>query len=383
MKPSGHKPYWLRVSDVQGSYTIPYIQSHRDLSFRVDFKALPQGASRATIVISCDGEDVRRGVVTVSSPHVLFSCLAPGEYTVSVTVVDCAGETQQHFGYSRIGIGTVVAALGDSLTEGYHGHGFWRQILDLCADDFPASAVSVDGRNFPQFSPTTHIHRPSVNCFQSWMTRLNNLLSEAWKVPVFVANEGWGGYTSADYLTMMEQNCDGWCDRVRQLSPAVWLIHLGVNDERHGVSGGEFETNLRGIVKLLLGEFGAAPENIYLARPSYDYFPGAAAVLRTYIAQIEAVVESLGVQAGPDFFATFSQDRETWYGDDPVHPGPEGMDLMADLWAERLSSHVSASPDSVPHETRQSAAQRERTTAVDCLILPAPSHPQPPQEDMS
>ena len=89
----------------------------------------------------------------------------------------------------------------------------WRASLDLTASDFPDEAVSADGRNFPRFAPTTAVHKPEVNCFQSWMTRLNDRLAKAWEQPVFIANEGWGGHDSAQYLAVMRGNRGGWRDR--------------------------------------------------------------------------------------------------------------------------------------------------------------------------
>ncbi len=113
--------------------------------------------------------------------------------------------------YSRFGVGTVIAALGDSITEGYLGRGYLMPDLKLSADRFPAESVSRDGRNFPQYGPTTERYLPSVNCFESWMTSLNNRLTDTWRQPVFIANEGWGGITTAGYLAMMRSDA-GWRD---------------------------------------------------------------------------------------------------------------------------------------------------------------------------
>ena len=137
----------------------------------------------------------------------------------------------------------------------------------------------------------------------------------------------------------MRTNQGGWRDRMRLLRPNVWLIHLGVNDDRQQAEPRTVGANLRGMVDILCSEFGATPDSIYIARPSYDYAPGAAELLRQYCRQIDALVADLGLRPGPDFFAAFSRDRERWYGSDPVHPGPEGMDWMADLWLDALAPH--------------------------------------------
>ncbi len=240
-------------------------------------------------------------------------------------------------GYRGDGAGTVIAALGDSITEGYWGERFWRDSLDLTADMFPPESVSRDGRNFPQYAPTAKHHAPTVNCFTSWMPRLNDLLSEQWRRPVFIANEGWGGITTGGYLDMMRRDV-GWQDRMRLLKPSVWLIHLGVNDERAKVPADAFSANMRAIVDILRADYLADTSQIYLAYPSYDYAPGAEDFLRSYLVEIDRMVAGLGVRKGPDFFEAFSKDRAQWYGEDPVHPGPEGVERMAELWANTLAT---------------------------------------------
>lgn len=325
----------ISVPDIKGSYTIPHIQSGRDLRVTVDFSAA--GAVAADVQL--EGPEFRAEKrVEKASPTALFSGLPPGEFQLAVDWRDGAGSSVAKTVYTKIGVGCVLGAIGDSLTEGYHGQGFMNESLDLKAADFPADAVSKDGRNFPQFAPTTYHHKPSVNSFQSWMTSLNDRLAGSWKMPVFIANEGWGGFSSANYLAAMRGNSGGWQDRMRQLKPSVWLIHLGVNDERQKVSAEQFAANMRAIIGILRADYQADPSQIYLAYPSYDYAPGAEDLLRSYIVEIDRMVADLGVRKGPDFFEAFSTERAKWYGTDPVHPNPEGVELMAKLWAETLAT---------------------------------------------
>ncbi len=332
----------ISVADIKGSYTIPHIQSDRDLRVTVDFSA-PETVSAD---LRLEGPEFRaEKTVEKGSPSAVFSGLPPGEFQLAVEWRNGAGSSVAKTVYAKIGVGCVLGAIGDSLTEGYHGQGFMRESLDLKAADFPADAVSKDGRNFPQFSPTTFQHKPSVNCFQSWMTSLNNRLAESWKMPVFIANEGWGGFTSANYLAAMRGNAGGWQDRMRLLKPSVWLIHLGVNDERQKVSAEQFAANMRAIIGILRADYQADPSQIYLAYPSYDYASGAEEVLRSYIVEIDRIIAELGVRKGPDFFEAFSKDKTKWYGTDPVHPGVEGVELMAELWAKTLPTPKPASAD--------------------------------------
>ena len=330
-------PLLLRVKDVKGSYTIPVIQSADAIEPSIEIHDAETCAVRAALL----GKDkAGKAEATRDTPRLRFAGLAPGEYMLELTGVDEAGKNLWTRRVGPIGIGYVLAALGDSLTEGYFGAMFHRDDLNLSAEDFPRESVSRDQRNFPRYAPTAHGHTPQFNCFQSWMPRLNDGLTAAWQQPVFIANEGWGGYTTGNYLDMMRGNYAGWGDRMRLLKPSIWLIHLGVNDERHNVSAHAFAHNLRAIVHVLRSDYGAQADAIYIAYPSHDYAPGASAALRGYIARIDEIVDELGLRHGPDFFKAFAMDRAKWYGADPVHPGPEGMDYMADLWLRILAPGV-------------------------------------------
>ena len=330
----------LTVEDIKGSYTIPYIQSARDLTARIEWRG---EAESAAIVLLKGAQEVERREAQRPAETITFECQAPGEYDIEARSRNLAGAETGRTALRRIGIGTVLAAIGDSITEGGCGHGFWRESLDLKADMFPPCAVSKDGRNFPQFSPTTQRHEQvakavwgkMVNCLQSWMTPLNEGLAGAWKQPVFIANEGWGGTTSGSYLQMMQKD-QGWQRRMRQLRPRVWLIHLGVNDERGKVPALQFARNMEAIVDFLIKEHGAAADHIVIAKPCYDYFPGAREILEACGEQIDGLVARRGLKPGPDFFTAYSTDKERWYGRDLVHPNVEGMQQMGRLWLEAL-----------------------------------------------
>ncbi|MBI2297852.1 MAG: SGNH/GDSL hydrolase family protein [Armatimonadetes bacterium] len=167
------------------------------------------------------------------------------------------------------------------------------------------------------------------------MTRLNDRLAAAWGVPVFIANEGWGGYSTANYLELMLTD-RGWHERMQQLQPTWFLIHLGVNDERALRPADDVQRDLATMVELLMAGCRARPERILVARPCYDVWPGAEAILGRYIDRIDLLIERLGLRPGPDFFAAYGADPARWYGVDPVHPSEEGMRYMAELWAEAL-----------------------------------------------
>jgi len=320
------------VPDAGGTYTIPYIQSADALQAIAAFD--DPRVARVDLSLLLGDERVASGTATRKRPDVSFAGLKPGEYTLLARGLSSDGGEVSRSETARIGVGTIIAALGDSITEGYYGHGF-RRGLELTADDFPPEAVSRDGRNFPQLAPTTAVHLPEVNCFQSWMTDLNDLLTDSWQHPVFIANEGWGGHSTEAYLNLMHAD-ENWQARMRLLNPDLWLIHLGVNDGRAQVAPAAFAANLRTLVHVLAAEYGAQPNRLLIARPSYDYFEGAEPVLRSYCAQIDALTKELGLAPGPDFFAAYATEHYRWYGTDPVHPNVQGMQRMAELWHEAL-----------------------------------------------
>lgn len=323
---------FLTVPDVQGAYTIPYIQSSAELRISADFGASAPAAIRVSLAL--DGRAVGEKAVSPERTIARFRDLAPGEYTLRMVGMDATGRQVSEATLTRVGVGTVIAAIGDSITEGYYGHAF-RRGENLDASQFPPEAVSRDGRNFPQYAPTSAMNLPEFNCFQSWMTDLNNLLADALKQPVFIANEGWGGYKTSDYIALMETD-HNWQERMRLLRPNLWLIHLGVNDERALLPAETVAQNLETIVKRLCDDYRATPARILLAKPCYDYAEGAAAILESYCAEIAKLIARLGLRPGPDFFDAYSRDKQRLYGDDPVHPTVAGMELMARLWSEAI-----------------------------------------------
>jgi lysophospholipase L1-like esterase len=329
----------LTVPDIKGSYTIPYIQSDDTLHVRVIFP--PGGPTRARLILILGDQPIADRDATPADPDITIEGLHAAEYTLRLGGVGDDGRIVCSAVWRRLAVGTVIGAIGDSITEGYHGHGFWRDDLNLTASAFPPEAVSRDGRNFPQYSPTTAWHRPDVNCFQSWMTDLNNLLARRWDRPVFIANEGVGGITTGATLNTM-RNDKGWQARMKLLAPQVWLIHLGVNDERAKLPAATVGANLQAIVSLLVSDYGARPDHILVARPCYDYAAGAAPILQSYITEIDALIARRRLRPGPDFFAAYAVDRAKWYGADPVHPNLAGMEYMARLWDEALAAALPA-----------------------------------------
>ena len=68
------KPFTLRIDDVKGSYTIPFIQSSRELHARIAFT--DAAAASADVRLVLDGKPVARQRARREQPSVVFHKLA-------------------------------------------------------------------------------------------------------------------------------------------------------------------------------------------------------------------------------------------------------------------------------------------------------------------
>jgi hypothetical protein len=80
----------LRIEDIQGSYTIPHIQSSRDLDFEVTFSHPSAVAARVELLQNGTPCGAIREA-SRQSPKVHFLGLAPGEYDIRVSFHDQSG----------------------------------------------------------------------------------------------------------------------------------------------------------------------------------------------------------------------------------------------------------------------------------------------------
>ncbi len=129
-KDSAEQSVRLVVEDVKGTYAIPYIQSGRVLKACIEFND-PAVATVCLGLTDCEAKVAltravgsrSRGLATrlLHGPAFVaeFGGLEPGEYTLEVEGRDGEGRSKCRATYSPIGIGTIIAAIGDSITEGY------------------------------------------------------------------------------------------------------------------------------------------------------------------------------------------------------------------------------------------------------------------------
>lgn len=316
----------------EGTHAVPYIQSSNDVSFRVEFVDVELETIELELIK--DGEIVAEADLTPDNESVNVMALDDGEYEIVLRGFDEKEEGLFEHHLAPLGIGDTIAMIGDSLTEGYYGNAWRAKTNDLTAQMFPPESVSSDGRNYPQFAPTAFKHWPEVNAMQGCLTDLNNLLTAAFQHPVFISNEGWGGITSEQFLTMMRTDRD-WEFRMRELSPSLWLIHLGANDLLAKVPSKKLIENMQAITDILRRDYGAAPEDICIALPSYNTGEGLPEGNAAYADALRTFIAENGFLLGPDFHTIFSTAHAQYYKDF-IHPTPEGMPFMAECWRDAL-----------------------------------------------
>lgn len=314
----------LAITDENNkTFYIPYIQTSPNLmvSANVATSALPAGGSvKFVLNQGLSGEQVQYGITAPFSAQ--FNNLSKAEYTLDVYIVDSSRNVYGagHDKAIRIGIGDIITAIGDSITEGYNGKMCgstpitnWLAVPSKCS-------ASKDGRNFPQHGPTGGTYK------QSWMTEMNDHLATAYGYPVFIMNEGVGGITAGKYLKRIQTNKRNWQTRQNNLKPNKWLIHLGVNDVNASVSASAFKTNITSIVNILNTSYGAKPQSIYMSYPMY--WGGKTA---RYLPVVDSLVNTEKiVSMGPDFFGYYKKYPNYVPNG---HPSVAGVTQMARLWA--------------------------------------------------
>lgn len=360
------------------SYLIPYIQTDKNLTVKAQASNLEANWS-IQFSVKKGTQTIATQIDTQAPFEATFSNLDKGEYEISVSIVNhiqaslwfldsyevISGVNAQD-SVKNVGIGDIIAAVGDSITSGYYSNDFITDYKVQTPQDISyissrnhasftevensktlEEMVSKDKRNFPQSSPMGDRYQ------ESYLTDLNNLYSSYKGYPVFILNEGHPGITTGGYIsTYIDADTpigNLWRERITTIKPNIWTIHLGANDASTDVSTYSFDTNLKTI--LIYIKTVTPDAKIVIAKPSY--YVSHTQLESTYLSYIDKLIDpSQNIYAGPDFFNYFSSSnvRLTEYHTEDnsfpacplngertcIHPNPIGMADMAKMWNDAL-----------------------------------------------
>ena len=322
----------LAIPGRAGDYLVPYIQTSPDLAFNLEVNGYSSGG---VVSVTLDAGWPSAQFLALNNPPFsgTFHDLEMGDHTLSAELVGApgrAGPSHQLLAateLTHVARGDIVAALGDSTTEGNGGPFFnfmpnWTVALATAAE-----WTSPDGRSYPQAGALSKPRSPA-----SFTGTLGSLLEALWHHPVLVLNDGWSGATADDYsriTTSGELRAE-----YSAAHPDVWIVNLGVNDPLTNQSPAQFDVSMHAIVQNLDGLFGAHNNDIHVACPIYakDARHNGEA---QYLPVIEHLRATAGLGAAPNFF-TYYQNDSAGVADE-VHPNATGYHDMAILWAQALT----------------------------------------------
>ena len=311
-----------------------YLQTSSTLSVSAEMCSTVAGSGIRFVL---DGGPGSGGVQMddYNQPFVVnFSGLASSEHVVDAYLIDNAGNqisgVATHDKVTSIGVGKYYVAMGDSITA-------------ATGDDYPADDISLDGRNSGGgYEPI-----------------LNNLLTSFFDRPVTVVDEGVGGTTSGDGITLLPA-------LLSEHPPAqLYLVLYGMNDARPGnpipsglgLSPGDpgYAGSYKDHMQRIINGINASGAQIALAKipialgdcndptvcPPYpDPNTGARSL---NIQQFNKVIDELVADPAnnititpPDFYSYFEAHYQTQYSDN-IHPNGIGYQSMANLWFQALT----------------------------------------------
>lgn len=300
------------------NFTIPYIQTSRNLHVSADAKQIAQGQG-VKFILTGAGKSIISYDFEANYAATIYD-LPKAEYKLEVFIVDkdknvIAGEANSDFA-TNIAIGDIIVAIGDSITEGFNG---------VILEDDPyktwldAGLKSRDNRNYPQCGSA----RPNKNKSTQQVSqhlKLNDSLAMGYGYPVFILNQGRSGITTTGYLEFMKTAT--WNKPNELLKPNKWIIHLGVNDR---VGSDQARESLDNIVQTLINDNQAQPKDIYLSTPLIG---------QDWPTYIDKVIADNKISVGPDFNTLVKNYPE--FMSDTVHPNEVGQEAMADMWATAM-----------------------------------------------
>lgn len=343
----------LDVPGFGGDFTVPYIQASPDLKYALDING-PPGRTIVDVVLDAGQPDEQAQRLTSPPWSGTFGGLTFGEHTLDAAlyapeegVPPAIALAEPPVAVSHLGgvaRGDVIAALGDSITEGIGDGPFapgeferlqsfpdWIAARNALQALDPV-AVSADGRNFPQ--PGATLHPLSLPGFE---VPLGELLAEQRRHPVLVINAGWSGATSASYAQIVAS--DAFHRLVTAARPNIVLVNLGVNDPLQLHDAGEYQRQMESVVGSLRAGV-VSVDAIHLACPSYGREAIRQQLLPTYLPVIDHLRTDLGLGPAPDFYSHYRDHPAELV--DSAHPNSAGFAAMAQMWADALAGHGSS-----------------------------------------
>ena len=342
----------IDIPGLVGTFSVPYIQAGPDLPYALGVTAAPKGAL-VEVWLDQGLEASQRQVLRGPPWSGTFRGVAYGEHTLDARLFAPQDMLAEPLALShpalagtrltRVARGDVVAALGDSTTEGLGGaplppgvaaalHFFpdWTA-AEAALDPVDPSLVTADGRNYPQAGGSSHTA-------PSFTVDLARTLAEQRGHPVLVLNDGWSGVTADGYVGISTSELLKRQSTV--IRPGQWLVNLGVNDALVRRPPAEFRQRMQTLVENLEHLHGAQPDQIHIACPSYALQPARHELEQAYLPVIDQLRTAMDLAPAPDLFGSY-RDHPTWI-QDAVHPSAEGYTAMAQLWADALGGRGSA-----------------------------------------
>jgi len=339
----------LAIDGPAGTFFIPYIQTSADLPVTLAHNG-PAGRSIVDVILDAGTPQARSVRLTAPPWRTTFQAVSFGEHTLTARLyvpeegipaeiaLQAPPAAQAHL--EQVARGDVIAALGDSTTEGL-GEGPWQaghqELLGFFPDWLTARRglqaarpdwISSDGRNFPQAGLTMHpASRPSFTI------ELARQLAAKRGHPVLVLNDGWSGTTSDGYMRISTSVY--FARQMAVTSPNAWLINLGANDPLVNRSPAEYAERLQSLVDNLEKLYGALAQAIHVACPIFATQPARNQAEAQYLPEVDRLRVRANLGPAPNFFAFYRDHPETVA--DAVHPNFAGYSAMAQLWGAALA----------------------------------------------
>lgn len=333
----------LAVPGFGGRFQVPYIQT----SGQLDVTVAERGpADRSFVDVILDGGTPRaQAERLISAPWTAtFFNLAYGEHTLTARLyvpdpglplavaLDAPPVAQAYL--DHVARGDIVAALGDSTTEGLGEESAgtypdWTAAATLSG--VHPDWVTSDLRTFPQ-------NGPNVGPKASFIVELARDLGAKTGHPVLVINDGWSGTTADAYVHIVESA--PFADQMSRVKPNSWLLNLGVNDALVGRSNPDYINRMQHIVSDLESSYGAIPDQIHVGCPSYAKQPARNALESQYMYSIDQLRALWHLGPGPNLFGTFRDNQQLIA--DEVHPNAAGYAAMGQMWAAALEGQGQA-----------------------------------------